>query len=75
MFSLETFFFFLDHFDHIKHVIGTESIGIGADFDGAQGQVNFLSMFMLQKSHALNAHLANVPLRSPCLQYSAENLI
>ncbi|XP_077084961.1 dipeptidase 2 isoform X3 [Siphateles boraxobius] len=26
-----------DHFDHIKHVIGTESIGIGADFDGAQG--------------------------------------
>ncbi|CAM4524791.1 unnamed protein product [Leuciscus chuanchicus] len=28
-----------DHFDHIKHVIGTESIGIGADFDGAQGQV------------------------------------
>ncbi|KAG1943125.1 dipeptidase [Pimephales promelas] len=26
-----------DHFDHIKHVIGTESLGIGADFDGAQG--------------------------------------
>ncbi|KAK7170382.1 hypothetical protein R3I94_000568 [Phoxinus phoxinus] len=26
-----------DHFDHIKLVIGTESIGIGADFDGAQG--------------------------------------
>lgn len=26
-----------DHFDHIKRVIGAESIGIGADFDGAQG--------------------------------------
>uniref|UniRef100_UPI0037E8C620 dipeptidase 2 n=1 Tax=Semicossyphus pulcher TaxID=241346 RepID=UPI0037E8C620 len=24
-----------DHFDHIKKVIGAESIGIGADFDGA----------------------------------------
>ncbi|KAM9764905.1 dipeptidase 2 [Menidia menidia] len=24
-----------DHFDHIKSVIGTESIGIGGDFDGA----------------------------------------
>ncbi|XP_016103875.1 dipeptidase 2-like [Sinocyclocheilus grahami] len=26
-----------DHFDHLKQVIGAESIGIGADFDGAQG--------------------------------------
>ncbi|XP_048040572.1 dipeptidase 3 [Megalobrama amblycephala] len=26
-----------DHFDHIKDLIGAESIGIGADFDGAQG--------------------------------------
>ncbi|XP_059368328.1 dipeptidase 3-like isoform X1 [Carassius carassius] len=26
-----------DHFDHIKRVIGAESIGIGADYDGAQG--------------------------------------
>ncbi|XP_051566925.1 dipeptidase 2-like [Myxocyprinus asiaticus] len=26
-----------DHFDHIKEVIGAESIGIGADFDGANG--------------------------------------
>lgn len=26
-----------DHFDHIKRVIGAESIGIGADFDGALG--------------------------------------
>ncbi|XP_056600398.1 dipeptidase 3 [Triplophysa dalaica] len=26
-----------DHFDHIKRVIGVESIGIGADFDGARG--------------------------------------
>ncbi|XP_067296441.1 dipeptidase 2 [Pseudorasbora parva] len=26
-----------DHFDHIKRVIGAESIGIGADFDGAKG--------------------------------------
>ncbi|XP_051967867.1 dipeptidase 2-like [Xyrauchen texanus] len=26
-----------DHYDHIKEVIGAESIGIGADFDGAQG--------------------------------------
>lgn len=30
---------FIDHFDHIKRVIGAESIGIGADYDGAQGQV------------------------------------
>ncbi|XP_073692172.1 dipeptidase 2 [Garra rufa] len=26
-----------DHFDHIKRVIGAESIGIGADYDGAHG--------------------------------------
>ncbi|XP_052002491.1 dipeptidase 3 isoform X2 [Xyrauchen texanus] len=26
-----------DHFDHIKLVIGAESIGIGADFDGGHG--------------------------------------
>ncbi|XP_057202617.1 dipeptidase 3 [Triplophysa rosa] len=26
-----------DHFDHIKRVVGAESIGIGADFDGAHG--------------------------------------
>ncbi|TRY56518.1 hypothetical protein DNTS_015668 [Danionella cerebrum] len=25
-----------DHFDHLKRAIGTESIGIGADFEGAQ---------------------------------------
>ncbi|KAK9971745.1 hypothetical protein ABG768_025096 [Culter alburnus] len=29
-----------DHFDHIKDLIGAESIGIGADFDGAQGQIS-----------------------------------
>lgn len=26
---------FTDHFDHIKKVIGAESIGIGGDFEGA----------------------------------------
>ncbi|XP_043100102.1 dipeptidase 2 [Puntigrus tetrazona] len=26
-----------DHFDHLKRLIGTESIGIGADFDGTLG--------------------------------------
>lgn len=26
---------FSDHFDHIKKVIGAESIGIGGDFEGA----------------------------------------
>lgn len=28
--------FFADHFDHIKKVIGAESIGIGGDFEGAE---------------------------------------
>ncbi|KAB5525873.1 hypothetical protein PHYPO_G00145210 [Pangasianodon hypophthalmus] len=26
-----------DHFDHLKHVIGAEHIGIGGDYDGASG--------------------------------------
>ncbi|KAK2913892.1 hypothetical protein Q8A67_002291 [Cirrhinus molitorella] len=30
-----------DHFDHIKQVIGAESIGIGADYDGAHGQNSY----------------------------------
>lgn len=34
---------FLDHFDHIKLVIGAESIGIGADYDGVHGQVKISS--------------------------------
>lgn len=37
MHCLKKSLFFLDHFDHIKRVIGAESIGIGADFDGAHG--------------------------------------
>lgn len=39
--------FFLDHFDYLKRVTGAESIGIGADFDGAQGQVNISSTSIL----------------------------
>lgn len=28
--------FSTDHFDHIRRVIGAESIGIGGDFDGGE---------------------------------------
>lgn len=34
--SLLNCFTLSDHFDHIKEVIGAESIGIGGDYEGVQ---------------------------------------
>lgn len=43
---------FTDHFDHIKKVIGAESIGIGGDFEGAKRWEIFISQHNVQcKSH------------------------
>lgn len=39
---------FADHFDHIKKVIGAESIGIGGDFEGAKRWEIFISQHNIQ---------------------------